>query len=55
MDDAHKEQDRYTTFGRNPMGETSTCLSVFSGKLWKCVSECSTEFVVSACKVAPFR
>ena len=29
MDDAHKEQDRYTTFGRNPMGETSTCLLRF--------------------------
>ena len=55
MNDVHKQQDMCTTFGRNPVGETSTCLSGFSGKLWKCISQCSTEFVVSACKVAMFR
>jgi len=27
--DAHKEQDRCTAFGQNPMGDSSTCLLRF--------------------------
>jgi hypothetical protein len=51
----HKEQDRGTTFGWNPMGETSSCLEGFSGNLWIRISQCSTEFLVTVCKVAKFR
>jgi len=54
MHDVHKQQDRCTTFGWNLMGETSGWLEGFSGNLWIRISECTTEFLVSICKVATF-
>jgi len=50
----NKQQDKCTNFGWNPIGETSICLKDFSGKIWIYISQCSTEFLVSVCKVATF-